>query len=926
MKAPARPAACCTLLAVVLVSALAPRSSCAAVAPTTPTFASAWGSPGSAGSLLSAPNGIAADADGNVYVADTGNHRIQKFDGHGHYLMGWGGYGTAPLKFNTPTGVAVSPDGNLHVVDQGNSRIKVFDSSGSFQSQWGSPGTGSGQFSSAVGIAVDAAGNTYVSDGADRIQKFDAGGNFVLQWGSTGSAGGQFNAPAGIAIDARGDVFVADRGNDRIQKFDAGGTYVAQWGSSGSGAGQFDQPARVAVDAVGNVYVTDLGNARIQKFTTEGAAITTWGNLGTFIGQFDQPSGIAVDAAGNVFVTELGNARVQKFSGSGVGPSSEQTPGFAANIGANGSGNGQFNAPNSVATDADGWIYVADSFNYRVQKLSGNGAFSLKFGSPGSSPGQFATLFGIAVDAQGNIYVTSSDNRVEEFSAAGSFLQQWGSAGSAAGQFNVPYGIAVDALGFVYVADTNNHRIQKFTNAGAFALQWGSLGGGTGLFSAPTGIATDAAGNVYVTDHNGLLQKFTSSGTFLTQWAIANSPANSLSNVTVDANGDVYVANGGANSSIQKFRSDGTSISQWGSYGSGSGQFAPATDVAVDPAGNVFVTDYNGNRVVKFTTPPVVLLVSDVGNDQGRQSRLRIKGASVDAPGNGGVTGYAVYRQVEALSPSSSPHFGARDADEDAITPAGTSLAGWDYLGTQPAAGDREYSMVVPTLADANASSAYYTAFMVRALTADPLTHYDSFAEYGYSVDNLAPPAPSPFVASVVASDTHLHWGVSGAADFATFRLYRGGSAGFLPGSGNLVASTPDTNYVETTVPGGYYKLSAVDRNGNESAFALAGPSSVTSVGAGAGAGLAFSLEAVHPNPARGGAIPVSFALTSAEPARLEMIDVAGRLVVRLEVGPLGAGPHEANLSPGRSLAPGLYFVRLRQGAAVRTARFTVVE
>ena len=917
-RVPLRHAVIASLISVVPFTG--PAS--AATAPATPGFIQAWGALGSASGQFNAPAAVATDPVGNVFVVDTNNHRVQKFDFQGHFLLSWGGFGSGPSKFNAPSAISVDASSNVCVADPGNVRIKVFTSDGILEHQWGSAGVGSGQFTVPFGgVATDASGNVYVSDASNRIQKFTAGGTFLLEWGTAGTGNGQFNSPAGIAVDAKGNVYVADQLNHRIQEFSATGTYLAQWGVNGSGAGQLSQPHGIAVDALGNLYVSEIGNERIQKFAGDGTSLTTWGSLGSFAGQFDAPSGVASDAAGNLYVADTNNHRVQKFSGAGTALV-YATPVFQSNLGSAGSGNGQLNTPYAVATDAAGWVYVADTFNSRVQKFSGAGVYSLKFGGPGTLPGQFANLNAIATDATGNIFVVSSDNRVEKFSSTGSFLLQWGSAGAAAGQFNFPFGMAVDASGFVYVVDGGNDRVQKFTNAGSFVTQWGTTGSGAGQFNAPRGIAADRAGNVYVTDGNARIQKFTSAGTYLTQWAIANSPASSVTNAAVDALGDVYVANGGPGSNLQKFRSDGSLVAQWGSYGSGNGQFAPPYGLAVDPTGNVYVCDYGGSRIVKFAAPPAVLLVSDVGNDQGRQTRLRIRGASLDAPNNGGVTGYAVYRQVEPLPVAASLSW--RGPSGDHIVPGGLELAGWDYVGTQPAGGDPEYSMVVPTLADANASSTYYSAFMVRALTADPLTHYDSPAEYGYSIDNLSPPAPTPFTAAYAASATNLHWGVSGASDFATFRLYKGSAAGFALAPGSLVTATTDTGYVDVGAAGSYYKLTAVDRNGNESAFALVGPAQTTSVGP--GPAVAFALEGARPNPARGLTLAVAFSLPTAQPANLELLDVMGRVVARRAVGSLGVGRHVLNLSDGRAIAPGLYQVRLSQGGDARVRRVVVIE
>jgi len=211
---------------------------------------------------------------------------------------------------------------------------------------------------------------------------------------------------------------------------------------------------------------------------------------------------------------------------------------------------------------------------------------------------------------------------------------------------------------------------------------------------------------------------------------------------------------------------------------------------------------------------------------------------------------------------------------------------------------------------------------MVRAATADLYTFFDSGAENGFSVDNLSPPAPTPFLAAYLGGGTHLHWGVSPAGDFATFRLYRGASADFVLGPGTLVTATPDTGHVDAGPAGSFYKLSAVDWNGNESPFALVGPYQTTD--APAAAPIAFALEGVRPNPAFGGRLLVHFALPHGEPATLELLDVAGRRVRQQAVGALGVGRHVVDL--GGALTPGLYFVRLTQGANQRVARATLME
>jgi sugar lactone lactonase YvrE len=202
-----------------------------------------------------------------VFVANTENHRIQKFDADGNFITSWGSYGKGEGEFGRPHDIAVDSRGNVYVADSCNNRIQKFDSDGNFIIKWGTGGAGDGEFLGTFGVAVDGRGNVYVADSFnDRIQKFDSDGNFITKWGIEGTGDREFDWPAGIAVDGTGNVFVADTGNYRIQKFDSNGSFITKWGSEGTGDGEFDWPGGLAIDSSGYVYVADTDNNRIQKF------------------------------------------------------------------------------------------------------------------------------------------------------------------------------------------------------------------------------------------------------------------------------------------------------------------------------------------------------------------------------------------------------------------------------------------------------------------------------------------------------------------------------------------------------------------------------------------------------------------------------------------------------------------------------------
>jgi tripartite motif-containing protein 71 len=196
-------------------------------------FITKWGSEGSGDGEFSRPQGIAVDSSGNVYVADFGNSRIQKFTADGKFITKWGSRGSGDGEFGSgdaivfvgPTGIAVDSSGNVYVADFGNSRIQKFTADGKFITKWGSEGSGDGEFFRPQGIAVDSSGHVYVADsGSDIIQKFTADGKFITKWGSEGSVrpvkNTLFEGTSGIAVgQLHNIVYVTDTWNDSIQVF-----------------------------------------------------------------------------------------------------------------------------------------------------------------------------------------------------------------------------------------------------------------------------------------------------------------------------------------------------------------------------------------------------------------------------------------------------------------------------------------------------------------------------------------------------------------------------------------------------------------------------------------------------------------------------------------------------------------------------------
>ena len=615
------------------------------------------------------PEGVAVDSSGNIYIADTLNQRIRKIDASTKKITtvaGTGeGYGyngdnrpatTAWLYY--PEGVAVDASGNIYIADTKNYCIRKVDPSGTITTVAGIPETSgydsdddggpatSAELQAPKALHVDTSGNIYIADkGSHTIRKVDAATQEITtvagtgKGGSTGDDGPATSAklkwPEAVSVDSSGNIYIADTGNDRIRRVDAGTKFITTVAGSGSlldddvpaTSAQLDQPRGIRVDADGNIFIADTMHHVIRK----------------------------VDAATQKITTISGNWT--------DGYNGDDIPATSA----------QLNRPEGVgALPPKKYYLIADTFNNRIRKVDDAGTITTVAGDGGKGPvedgiaamqAKIGLPADVHVDAAGNIFIAGSlNNRIRKVDAAGTITTVAGSSKSlgysgdggpaTSAMLASPRGVYVDATGNIFIADTFNHWIRKvdaetkeITRVAGKLNEEGQPEGGyyngddipatSATLYEPRSVYVDATGNIFIADTlNNRIRKVDAAGTITTvagdgdkgpvEDGIAATQAKigAPSDVHVDAAGNIFIA-GSLNNRIRKVDAAGTITTVAGSSKSlgYSGDGGPATSamlaspggVYVDATGNIFIADTLNHCIRKVDTGGTITTVAGIG-------------------------------------------------------------------------------------------------------------------------------------------------------------------------------------------------------------------------------------------------------------------------------------------------------------------------
>lgn len=688
------------------------------------------------------PSALAVGPDDNVYVADTFNHRICKLtrpavEGGVWTVTNLAGTGIAGFvegagtvaRFNLPYGLTLDAGGNVFVADSMNHRIRKVTPVGAVSTYAGA-GTAGGAFAvmanttiSGCETTLGTAAITYSGSVFELLPGMTVAGpniplgttissvtdptHFVLSANAMGSATGltftlsegsklaaKFNNPFGVVFDSTGNLLVADRSNNRIRKIDSvsgivttfAGQALAGYANGTGTAAQFSAPSALASDGAGSIYVADESNHRIRKIDSTGLVTSVAGtgvagllNGKSDIARFNAPTGVAVGLDGNLLVADAENQVIRRVV---IKPLTVPSTPFADFYGVPEVPGVQVKSVldvNTLGLDPGVTYYFRWVTTGGTAQLLGQSFYLYDFPTvvtqAASSLTPSSAVLNADVDPKaGRTVVTfeySTDpgllNPYEVTTLAGSDVAGFADDTGPAARFSNPSGVVANAAGDVFVADRLNHRIRKITPGGVVTTFAGSgvpgFANGTGTaakFEKPTGLAIDASGNLYVADEAshrirmitpaGVVTTFAGTGVAGFAEGGATSTAKFLypSGVAVDADGNVYVADSG-NHRIRKITAGivstlaGTGVAGFNDGATNIAQFSSPQALAVDASGVVFVADTGNHSVRVIAADNVTTFAGDgsegMVNGPGANAKFSSpRGIVVDASGVATIT------------------------------------------------------------------------------------------------------------------------------------------------------------------------------------------------------------------------------------------------------------------------------------------------
>ncbi len=659
-------------------------------------------------SETSFPGAVAQDHSGNVFDLNLviGKEHIWEFSEKGAFEREFASPGTGTGQLDVPRGLATDTAGDLWIADTGNNRLDEFSPAGAFMKsvgfgvadgkaeaevcttscRAGIAGSGEGQLDRPVGVTVDASGHVFAADSLNsRIVEFSGeSGAYIGQLGGTGTTPAGLQEPNSVSVAPSGSLWVSDEVTGKASEYTlaSGGLAPHQMGSTEVAAwAQKDDPVEAtaifppdepeswpasdyrratlfyldnysqtvnAISPTGGVATSEYypGTENVKRSLSADNRLTALKEGAKSAEVAEHLSGEATyNKEGTELESSLGPEHKIKLAGGAevearkraaynydegepsdggvykavtktseaalVGGKEEEPQVVKSSYSGQSNLGWKLDEPTSTTTAAN-TLDLIHSTGYSTTtgapteaRSPGGPTYTSKFGSPGNDLGYFQNPSGIATDAHGNLWITDYYNgRVEVFSPGGTALKEFGTPGSGELQFSEPQGIAINqGTGKVYIADQNNNRVEIYNEEGKHEGKIGEAGSKSGAFNGIQDVALDESGDLWTTDWgNNRVEEFSSEGKFMREFGECGQGKEQLLQPTGIAihKGTVYVANYG-HSQIDEFSATGGCIGQFGESGSEPGQIRYPNAIKFSSSGNLYLADAGNSRIDVFT-------------------------------------------------------------------------------------------------------------------------------------------------------------------------------------------------------------------------------------------------------------------------------------------------------------------------------------